>query len=194
MVPAEAGTRSGFGMLVGRSFDSALGRASLGFGMAEDSGTLLPRGLAVGQGLSIAGEMELATRIGGKIDLTLAAGYGTTASHRSVAFNSGSVTLGSGGVFSASDQVSLSVGLPVAVAKGQTSLTLPIATRSGAAEFRDISIDLAPPAREIRFGLSYTYRIGDQAGLQASLAHAQNLGHVAGRSGSAAVVGVQVRF
>jgi hypothetical protein len=194
MVPAPMIPTAGFGVMLGQSFDSDIGQVSVGLTLGNDHGALLPRGYADRQSIVLAGELAWTAPIRSDMDLALAAGYGGTLAGGDASFNSASVTLGAAGVFAASDRLSLSAGLPVAVSRGSTSMTLPVMTRDGTARFQTIDVDLSPQEREMRLGVSYDYPISAAVGLNIGFAHARNFGHVAGKSSSGALIGFRIQF
>jgi subtilase-type serine protease len=194
MVPAPDSPAAGFGVMLGQSFDSDIGQFSMGLSMGNDHGALLPRGYAGSQSTVLAGELTWSAPIGPGMELALAAGYGGTLAGGDANFNSASITLGAGGVFAPSDRLSLSAGLPVAVSRGSTSMTLPVMTRDGTARFQTLDVDLAPQEREMRLGVSYEYPITAALGLNIGFAHARNFGHVAGKSSTGALVGFRIQF
>lgn len=194
MVPTPTSPAAGFGVMLGQNFDSDIGQFSVGLSMGNDHGALLPRGYADRHSTVLAAELAWTAPIGADMDLALAAGYGGTLAGGDASFNSASVTLGAAGVFSASDRLSLSAGLPVAVSRGRTSMTLPVMTRDGSARFQTVDVDLAPQEREMRLGVSYDYPISGAVGLNIGFAHARNFGHVAGKSSSGALVGFRIQF
>ena len=194
MVPEQHSPAAGFGVMLNQSFDSDIGKVSVALGMGRDHGALLPRGYGDRDSTVLAAELGLSAAIGPDLEIALAAGYGGTLSGGDASFNSARVTLGAAGVFAASDRLSISAALPVAVSRGSAEMTLPVMTRDGTTRFQSVDIDLAPQEREMRLGVNYDYPISGAVGVNIGFAHARNFGHVAGKSSSGALIGFRIQF
>ena len=154
--------------------------ASLALGITQDLGN--------DAFLGLSGEMGLSD-LGGATALSRA----TTAQ-----FNALALTLGRSGVFSAGDRLTLSVGMPVAVASGSTTLELPVYRASSAeavgAAFEPVTVNLAPQDRQIDMSITYQTALADGLEMKLSLAHSENFGNRAGETDTGGALALVFRF
>ena len=190
-LPPEGAGEDSAGVMVGTAFASGLGEVALRFGVGRDGGALLPRFPSEAGSPLAAAELALAAPLGAGASLELAAGIGAGGGS---ALTAASAALVTRGVFGAGDRLALTVGLPVAVADGGRTITLPVATRSGEARQSAIAIDLAPDDREMRVGIEYHAPVAAGTSAFVALAHAENHGNVAGARDTGLFLGLRARF
>lgn len=185
------GTATGAGVMIGQDFASGLGDVTLRLGVGREGGALLPQWQGDAGSPLAAAELALANPFGSRASLELAAGFGAGGG---TALTATSAALVTRGVFGAGDRLALTLGLPVAVAGGSATVTLPVARMSGAARQTAIAVDLAPEDRELRLGPEH--RMPLAAGISAfvALAHAENHGNVAGVRDTGVFAGLRARF
>ena len=185
------GTATGAGVMIGQDFASLLGDVTLRLGVGRDGGALLPQWQGDAGSPLAAAELALAAPFGSGASLELAAGFGAG---DGTALTAASAALVTRGVFGAGDRLALTVGLPVAVADGSSTVTLPVATMSGAAQQTAIAVDLAPEDREMRVGVEYQIPVAAGTSAFVALAHAENHGNVAGVRDTGVFAGLRARF
>ncbi|MFY0618915.1 S8 family peptidase [Shimia sp.] len=188
----------GFGL--SRRFD--LGDASLRIGTAygEDTAALMSN-WSGGTNSSIASfDMALSTALSEASALTISLGYayGQEASglvqSADVRMNASAVSYAHNHLFKHNDRLKLSLALPAAVSSGETSLSLPVTSSSGATTHEDVRIGLAPNSREVRLSVTYEHPVTRNTTLGLSFAHAENRGHIAGNRDTGVMFGLQTRF
>lgn len=149
--------------------------ASVSLGVAQDLGR--------SAFLALMGEVGL-TDLGGS---TAFGGAG------SAQFNSAALRIGQRNVFSDGDRLTLGVALPMAVASGQTVVTLPV-YREAAAAFEAVPLNLAPENRQMDFEISYQTSLAEGLEMKLSLAHSENFGNRAGEAQSGGAIGFSFQF
>lgn len=200
MLPAAGTDSGGYGIMIGRTFESGIGDVSVSLSVGRDGGDLLPTWYSGGGSTIMAGELALTAPITSGTQLELAAGIGGSPGSGAggpagnAAVNSATAALVTRDLFEAGDNLSFTLGLPVAVTQGRASVTLPVATRSGTKEYRSIDMDLAPEDREVRFGIEYEYPLGGNADVVLSAVHAENFANISGNRDTGMFFGFRSRF
>jgi hypothetical protein len=182
-VLADGPTKLELGLTLARdsgglmSLDSSQGAAmaSVALGLTQDLGG--------GAFLALSGEIGL-TDLGGTTALT---------GSDSARFDALRLTAGQRDLFTPGDRLSIGIGMPVAIASGETVLDLPV-TRAGLAAFESVTLDLAPDARQIDLEISYQTALRDGLEMKLSLLHADNFGNRAGETDSGAALTFAYRF
>ena len=164
------------GGLMSLGGDSAAAMASVALGVSQDLGN--------GAFMALSGEMGL-TDLGGATAISDAA---------SARFDAVKLTAGQSGIFAKGDRLSVGVGMPVAIAQGETVLNLPVTRDGRAAGFEAVALDLAPQDRQM--DLEVTYQTALAAGLEMnlSLIHSDNFGNRAGMTDTAGALAFAFRF
>jgi hypothetical protein len=195
----EGGSGSS-GVTVSRALTDGPTRVDLGLKIARDDGQLmsldgdnaalmasvtlgLTQDLGAGAFLSVSGEV-------GMTDLGGSTVFGNTGTAR---FNAMKLTAGASDVLSKGDRISVGVGMPVAIASGETELTLPV-TREGASAFDQVTLDLAPEDRQIDVDFSYQAEISDGLEMKLSLIRSENFGNRAGETDTSGALAFAFRF
>jgi subtilisin family serine protease len=190
----------GEGLAVSRALTEGATRIDLGLKLARDDGQLMgldgasaatmtsvtlgiTQDLGGGGFLALAGEM-------GVTDLGGSTAFGRAGSAR---FDAVKLTVGQSGIFTRGDRITLGVGLPVAIASGETVLDLPV-MREGAAAFEAVSVDLAPEDRQIDLELAYQTALNDGMEMKLSLIHSENFGNRAGSTDTGGALAFAFRF
>ncbi|MBD3678886.1 MAG: S8 family serine peptidase [Rhodobacteraceae bacterium] len=199
MVPAGSTEDESYGVSLKRHFQSGIGELSVNLSLGRDGGELLPRWHSGAGGAILAGGLELAAPLGADISIELGAGFGSTVGETggaggSARLNSASAAFVTRDILAGGDRLSVSVGMPVAVARGQTTLALPVATLGGTTEQRAIGIDLAPVNREVRIGLSYGIPLSARSEIELTAAHADNFGNITDRQNTGVLLGYRTEF
>lgn len=189
-LPRE-GTRTSAGVMVGQGVSSGLGDVALGLGLGRDAGMLMPRWHGGGDSMLAVTAISLAAPLGEGASMELGTSLGLMDGAALTAARAALVLDGASG---ATDRLTLQIDVPVAVARGRTTLGLPVMTHGGISRQQQIAIDLAPADREIRFGLDYRTRLGEGTDAYVALAHAENRGHVAGARETGVFIGVHANF
>lgn len=201
-LPDPMDDSASYGMTLGRTLRGAGTDVSFRLTLGHDAGDLLPRWFSGGGNTVVAGELAVATQFTSRSRIELAASLGAGfagssgagLSSGTASLNSARASLVSRDVFQADDRLTLTLGMPVAVTGGSTTITLPVATRNAIASFQSYEIDLAPTRREARLGVEYQFPIGDGAEMVLSAMHAENFGNVSGRRNTGVFVGLRSRF
>lgn len=159
------------------SLDSAeaAAMASVSLGLTQDLGG--------GAFMALSGEIGI-TDLGGSTVLTGA---------DTARFDAVKLTAGQSDVFAKGDRLSVGIGLPVAIASGETVLDLPV-TRAGLASFESVEVDLAPEARQVDMEITYQTALRDGLEMKLSLVHSDNFGNRAGETDTAAALALAFRF
>ncbi|MDP2739568.1 MAG: S8 family peptidase [Pseudorhodobacter sp.] len=196
MLPGGGFGEKSFGAAIGRTFESGRGALSVSLGVGHDGGSLLPRSYSGGGSAILAGELSLSAPLAAGAEVMLAASLGGSLGGMGsgALLNSASAGFSAPDLFRRGDRFTVTLGLPVAVTRGTTSITLPVETRSGAIAQQSIGIDLAPDAREVRLGIEYSYAVSERSKIVFSAAYAENHGNFAGRRTAAAFAGYSARF
>jgi subtilase-type serine protease len=103
------------------------------------------------------------------------------------------LTMGQTGVFNAGDRLSVGVGMPMAIASGSTSITLPV-LREAAAAFESVALDLAPEDRQLDLEVSYQTALADGVEMKLSMIHSDDFGNQAGMVDTAGALAFTFRF
>ena len=197
LVPQGGGSA---GVTVSRAVTDGSTRIELGVKLARDAGTVmsldgenaammasvalgLTQSLGDGAFLALSGEVGL-TDLGGST------AFGDTGSAR---FNAVKVAAGRSDIFSKGDRISIGVGLPVAIASGETTLDLPV-MREGAAAFDSVALDLAPEDRQLDMELTYQAEVSKGLEMKLSLVHSDNFGNRAGATDTSGALAFAFRF
>lgn len=163
------------GQLTSLDANNAAMMASVALGLTQDLGN--------GAYLALSGEI-------GVTDLGGSTVFGSTGS---AGFNAVKLTAGKSDLFSKGDRLSVGIGLPVAIASGETVLELPV-LRQGAAAFDQVALDLAPEERQIDLDLTYQAQLGDGLEMKLSLVQSENYGNRAGVSDTSGALAFAFRF
>lgn len=163
------------GQLTSLDGDNAAMMASITLGLTQDLGN--------GAFLAMSGEV-------GVTDLGGSTVFGNTGSAR---FDALKVTAGRSDFLTKGDRISVGIGLPVAIASGETVLNLPV-VREGAAAFERVALDLAPEARQIDLDLTYQAELSKGLEMKLSLIQSENYGNRAGESDTSGALAFAFRF
>lgn len=163
------------GQLTSLDANNAAMMASVALGLTQDLGN--------GAYLALSGEI-------GVTDLGGSTVFGSTGS---AGFNAVKLTAGKSDLFSKDDRLSVGIGLPVAIASGETVLELPV-LRQGAAAFDQVALDLAPEERQVDLDLTYQAQLGDGLEMKLSLVQSENYGNRAGVSDTSGALAIAFRF
>jgi hypothetical protein len=190
----------GVGVSVSRALTDGPLRIDLGLKLARDDGQLMSldgaaaasmasvtlgitQDLGGGGFLALSGEMGV-TDLGG----TTAFGRAGTARFDAVRLQAGQSDL-----FTRGDRLTIGVGMPVAIASGETVLDLPV-LRQGAAAFESLAVDLAPQDRQMDLELTYQAALAEGLEMKLSLIHSENFGNTAGASDTGGAIAFAFRF
>jgi subtilase-type serine protease len=189
------------GVTVSRALTEGATQIELGLKLARDAGGVMSldgkdaanmasvtlgitQDLGGGGYLALSGEMGL-TDLGGATALS---GAGTAS------FDAVKLTAGTSDIFTLGDRLSIGVGMPVAIASGQTVLDLPVMRETMAAKFEDVTLDLAPEDRQIDLDLTYQTALAKGIEMKLSLIHSDNFGNRAGETDTAGALAFAFRF
>lgn len=156
--------------------DSSAAMASVTLGITRD--------LGAGAFLALSGEV-------GVTDLGGATAFGATGSAR---FDAVKLTAGQSGVFTRGDRLSVGLGMPVAIASGQTVLDLPVARQGAAAGFEPVVLDLAPQDRQLDLEVTYQTALTEGLEMKVSLIHSDNFGNRADQRDTSGALAFAFRF
>ncbi len=199
LVP-QAGAESA-GLQVARVLADGPLRVELGLKVARDDGQKL--GLSGSDGAMMASmSLGLTQDLGGSAFLALAGEVGVTDLGGTTAlgdtgtarFDSLSLTAGRSDVFSQGDRLSIGVGMPVAIASGETVIDLPVYRQGAAEAFEPVALNFAPENRQMDFGINYQAALAEDVEMKFTLAHSENFGNRAGVTDSGGAVAVTFRF
>lgn len=163
------------GGLMSLDGSQAAAMASVSLGLTQDLGS--------GAFLALSGEIGV-TDLGGATALS---GSG------SARFDAVKLTAGKSDVFTKGDRLSVGVGMPVAIASGETNLDLPV-TRQGLSAFESVAVDLAPDDRQMDLEVTYQTALTDGLEMKLSLIHSDNFGNRAGVTDTGAALAFAFRF
>ena len=163
------------GQIMSLDGDESAAMASVTLGITQD--------LGAGAFVALSGEMGI-TDLGGDTAL------GAPGSAR---FDAVKLTAGRSGVFRAGDRLSVGVGMPVAVASGETNLTLPV-LRQGASAFESVAVDLAPENRQTDFEVTYLTALSEGLEMKLSMIHSDDFGNRAGVTDTGGAIAFTFRF
>ncbi|MFO1202896.1 MAG: S8 family peptidase [Tabrizicola sp.] len=163
------------GQLTSLDRDNAAMMASVTMGLTQD--------LGAGAYLALSGEI-------GVTDLGGSTVFGDTGSAR---FDAVKLTAGRSDFLAKGDRISVGVGLPIAIASGETQLTLPV-MREGLAAFDTVSVGLAPESRQVDFDLTYQSEIAKGLEMKLSLIQSENYGNRAGVTDTSGALAFAFRF
>jgi hypothetical protein len=190
----------GEGLSVSRALTDGPLRIDLGLKVARDEGQLM--GLDGGTGATMTSvTLGITGDLGGGGFLALSGEMGVTDLGGSTAFGDAGtarfdavkVTVGASDVFAKGDRLTIGVGMPVAIASGETVLNLPV-VREGASTFEAVSIDLAPEDRQIDLELAYQIGLRDGLEMKLSVIHSENFGNRAGATDTGGALAFAFRF
>jgi hypothetical protein len=199
LVPQSGAAALGFTLT--RVLTDGPTKVELGLKLARDDGGLLSLGgtegaamasvalgvtqdLGNGAFMAVSGEMGL-TDLGGDTAL------GNTSSAR---FDAVKLTAGQSDIFTKGDRLSVGVGMPIAIASGETVLDLPVNRAGLAASFEGVALDLAPENRQRDLELTYQTALADGLEMKLSLIHSDNFGNRAGETDTAGALAFAFRF
>jgi hypothetical protein len=199
LVPQSGAAALGFTLT--RVLTDGPTKVELGLKLARDDGGLLSLGgtegaamasvalgvtqdLGNGAFMAVSGEMGL-TDLGGDTAL------GNTSSAR---FDAVKLTAGQSDIFTKGDRLSVGVGMPIAIASGETVLDLPVSRAGLAASFEGVALDLAPENRQRDLELTYQTALADGLEMKLSLIHSDNFGNRAGETDTAGALAFAFRF
>jgi subtilase-type serine protease len=163
------------GQLMSLDGDNSALMASVALGVTQDLGG--------GAFLALSGEV-------GVTDLGGSTVFGDTGSAR---FDAVKLTAVRSDVFTKGDRLSVGVGLPVAIASGETVLDLPV-MRDGVSAFEAVAIDLAPEDRQIDLELTYQAEVAKGLEMKLSLIQSENFGNRAGVTDTSGALAFAFRF
>lgn len=199
LLPQEGSLTAGFTLT--RALTDGPMRIDLGLKLVRDDGQMmsldgsesaamasvtlgLTQDLGGGAFLALAGEVGV-TDLGGET------AFGSTGSAR---FDALKLTAGRTGVLTRGDRLSVGVGMPVAIASGQTELALPVVREGAAVGFENVALDLAPQDRQLDLDLTYQTQIRDGLEMKLSLIHSDNFGNRAGERDTSGAIAFAFRF
>ncbi|TAG20525.1 MAG: hypothetical protein EAZ40_09730 [Rhodobacterales bacterium] len=189
------------GFTLTRALTDGPTRVELGLKLARDNGGLLSldgqdgaamasvalgvtQDLGNGAFMALSGEMGL-TDLGGDTAL------GDSSSAR---FDAVKLTAGQSDIFTKGDRLSVGIGMPIAIAQGETVLDLPVSRAGLAAGFEGVALDLAPENRQRDLELTYQTALADGVEMKLSLLHSDNFGNRAGQTDTAGALAIAFRF
>lgn len=197
---AAPGGRRAMGLTVGRRIETEGGTFSLGLGVTQDDGRLLPSGLdgaapvmyGITMGYSAdAGDAFLS--VGGAVAFAKADAMGPVGA-AALTMTAIDLTAGARDVIRRGDSLRLGVSLPMTVVSGQAHASLPTARSAGGLVYDSVAVDFAPERREVNLSLVYDMATGAGSSAFVGAMQSFNHGNVAGARDSAATVGWRVRF
>lgn len=196
MLPGEANDDPSFGAAIERKFESESATIAVSVGLGRDGGDLLPKWSSESGSALLAGALEVTATLASGPEVKFAAGLGGSLDGEAsdALLNSATASLVAPDLFRRGDRLTFSVGLPVAVVHGSTSITLPVQTRGGARAHEVIDVELAPENREVRFGVDYRFDVSERSEVVLSAAHAENYGNVGATRSAAVFVGYSTQF
>ncbi|MCU0828049.1 MAG: S8 family serine peptidase [Tabrizicola sp.] len=175
-------------------------KVEVGVKVARDNGSLMS--LRSGEGASMASiALGLTQEVGnggfwalsGEIGITDLGGATALNGSDSARFDAVKLTAGKSGVFTKNDRLSIGVGLPIAIASGETNLDLPV-MRQGLSAFESVSVDLAPEDRQVDLELTYQAALSDSLEMKMSVIHSDNFGNRSGLTDTGAALAFSFRF
>lgn len=194
------GSGGSAGLTVSQALTDGAMRVDLGVKIARDGGQLtsLDRDHAalmtsVTLGLTHSFENSAFVAMSGEVgvtDLGGATAFGETGSAR---FDALKLSFGRSGFLAKGDRISVGIGLPVAIASGETVLNLPV-VREGASAFDRVALDLAPEERQIDLDLVYQAELTDGLEMKLSLIQSDNFGNRAGERDTSGALAWVFRF
>lgn len=176
-------------------------QVELGLTFARDGGGLFS--LDAAQAASMASvSLGVTQRLGstgfialsGELGVTDLGGATALTDATSARFDAVKLVAGSSDVFARGDRLSIGLGLPVAIASGQTVMELPVYREGAALGFDSIALDLAPENRQMDLELAYQAQLAERVEMKLSLIHSENFGNRAGLSDSAGALAFTFRF
>lgn len=188
------------GVTVSRVLTDGPTRLELGFQVARDNGQFtsldannaaMMTSVSLGVTQDLGGGAFLA--LSGEVGVTDLGGTTTFGETGSARYDAVKLTAGASDLFTPGDRLSVGVGLPIAIASGETVLDLPV-VREGLSAFESVALDLAPEARQFDLELTYQAELGRGLEMKLSMVHAENYGNRAGVSDQAAVLGMSWKF
>ena len=191
---ASTAAEPGVALTYGTSWQTDAGSWTLDLGIGRDDGDILPA-LWTGEASTlVAGEVSYTAPVADRTDLRLSAGIGAAPGSGDALVSSAGLSIQSRDLARRGDRLTLSVGLPVAVSRGTTDLTLPVRTLAGGVDYQSFDLDLAPEAREVKVELSYAWAVGAGGDMVLAAAHAENRGNVAGATSTGVFLGYRLDF
>ncbi len=199
LVP-QAGTET-MGFTLTRALVDGDTRVDLGLKLARDDGQIMSLDgqdaanmasvtLGITQNLGNGGFLALS----GELGVTDLGGATALSSATSARFDALKLTAGSSDVFTRGDRLSVGVGMPMAIASGETVLDLPVVREGLAASFESVALDLAPEDRQIDLDLTYQTALTDGLEMKLSLIHSENFGNRAGETDTGGALAIAFRF
>lgn len=205
VAPENVASLSNLGLGVQSSFDIGDGASlSLGAAVYEDDGSLFGfSGLSGQSGAAVQSvSLGLNQDFGQGTSLHFNAEYGLVDIDQSMifsapisaSFNSFDLRLEQRDIFQNGDRLSLGLSLPAAINSGVGLMNVGVRTASGGSVTQGFAVDLSPRDRQRDFSIGYNAPISDNAEFAMRLVRSTNRGNVAGRSETAGVFGIQIRF
>lgn len=199
LLPQSASDAMGFTLT--RVLTEGATKVELGLKLARDNGGLMSLGgedgaamasialgitqdLGNGGFLTLSGEMGM-TDLGGATDISKAT---------SARFDALKLTAGQSDLFTKGDRLSIGVGMPVAIASGETVLDLPVIRAGAAAGFESVDLNLAPEDRQVDMEVTYQTALADGLEMKLSLIHSDNFGNRAGETDTSGALAIAFRF
>ena len=146
--------------------------------------------LGVAQDLGEKGFIALS----GELGMTDLGGANAIAGSGSARFDSAALKIGSSDVFFNGDRLTVGVAMPMAVALGQRTVTLPVYRAAAAASFEDVALNLAPENRQVDFEIGYQTALSDGLEMKLSVIRSNNFGNRAGEVDNGGVIGFTFSF
>ncbi|NJS39841.1 MAG: S8 family serine peptidase [Rhodobacteraceae bacterium] len=189
------------GFTLTRALTDGPTKVEIGLKLARDNGGLLSLGgeegaamasvaLGVTQDLGNGAFMALS----GEMGLTDLGGDTALGDSSSARFDAVKLTAGQSDLFTKGDRLSVGVGMPIAIASGETVLYLPVSRAGLAAGFEAVALDLAPENRQLDLEVTYQTALADGVEMQLSLIHSDNFGNRAGETDTAGALAFALRF
>lgn len=176
-------------------------KIEVGLQMARDDGRMMSldgsdqammASVSLGIAQDLGGSAFLA--MSGEVGLTDLGGPTAFGGSGSAQFNSAALRIGQRNVFADGDRLTLGVALPMAIASGQTVVTLPVYREAAAASFEPVPLNLAPESRQMDFEISYQTALAEGLEMKLSLAHSENFGNRASEAQSGGAVAFTFQF
>jgi hypothetical protein len=199
LVPQDGSDSTGFSLT--RALTDGAMRIDLGLKLARDDGTLMSldgRDSAAMASVTLGITQDLGAgaflALSGEVGVTDLGGTTALGSPGSARFDALKLTAGQSDVFTRGDRLTLGVGMPVAIASGETSLTLPVVREGAAASFESIAVDLAPEDRQLDLEMTYQTALSDGLEMKLSLIHSDDFGNRAGATDTSGAIAFAFRF
>lgn len=176
-------------------------RVELGLKLARDNGHLMSldgndaammASVALGITQDLGGKAFIS--VSGEMGLTDLGGATALSNSTSARFDALKLTAGRDDVFNKGDRISIGVGMPVAIASGETVLELPVYREGASMSFENVVLDLAPQDRQMDLEATYQTALSDGLEMKLSLIHSENFGNRAGVTDTGGALAFSFRF